>query len=73
MPKASHTVACMVLLSLSVMPALAQYNLKPTSPGEIAAADRARMEKRAACDREARTQKMTFWKRRSFVKSCIKR
>ena len=73
MPRASHAVACTVLLSLSVMPALAQYNPKPTSPGVIAAADRARMEKRAACDREARIQKLPFWKRRSFVKSCIKR
>ena len=73
MPRVSHAVACMVLLSLSVMPALAQNNPKPTSPGEIAAADSARMEKRAACDREARAQKMAFWKRRSFVKSCIKR
>ena len=31
------------------------------------------MEKRAACQREARAKKLGFLKRRSFVKDCVKR
>jgi hypothetical protein len=46
---------------------------KPRSPGEIAAADRIAMEKRAVCQREARAKKLSFMQRRTYVKSCVKR
>ena len=45
---------------------------KPRSPGEIAAADRIAMAKRAACQREAREKKLSFMQRRSYVKTCVK-
>jgi hypothetical protein len=56
--------------------ALSQTQSSPkklTSPGEIAAADRIAMEKRAACQREAREKKLSFMQRRSNVKTCVKR
>jgi hypothetical protein len=46
---------------------------KPRSPGEIAAADRIAMAKRAACQREAREKNLKFMQRRSYVKTCVKR
>ncbi|MFZ0109924.1 MAG: hypothetical protein WA445_07890 [Pseudolabrys sp.] len=46
---------------------------KPRSPGEIAAADRIAMEKRAVCQREAQAKKLSFMQRRTYVKSCVKR
>jgi len=46
---------------------------KPKSPGEIAAASRLLAEKDEYCRREAKEQKLTFLKRRSFVRECIKK
>ena len=67
-------LACAVLLSLGAFPALAQYPApKPTSPGEIAAIDKDKAEKRAACQREARAQKLSYLKRRQFVRGCVRR
>ena len=69
-----HGLACIALLLLGTAPALPQAapsNLK--SPGEIAAADRLAMEKRATCQREARAQKLGYLQRRRFVQDCIKR
>jgi hypothetical protein len=31
------------------------------------------MEKRAACQREARAKNLSFMQRRSYVKTCVKR
>jgi hypothetical protein len=42
------------------------------SPGEIAAASRLLAEKQENCRLEAKRQKLTFFKRRSFVRKCIK-
>jgi hypothetical protein len=42
------------------------------SPGEIAAASRLLAEKQESCRLEAKRQKLPFFKRRSFVRSCIK-
>jgi hypothetical protein len=58
---------------MATVPVLSQTSSKPRSPGEIAAADRIAMEKRATCQREARAKKLAFLQRRSFVKDCIKR
>jgi len=73
----SHLVrifAGTVLLLLAASPAFSQYPApKPNSPGEIAAADRDATEKRAACQREARAQKLSYLKRRQFVRGCVKR
>ena len=67
-------LACLSLLLLSTAPAISQSApSKPRSPGEIAAADRRAMEKRAACQREARAEKLSFLQRRRFVQNCIKR
>ena len=42
------------------------------SPGEIAVASRLLAEKQESCRVEAKRQKLTFLKRRSFVRSCMK-
>ena len=74
MPQLLRIFACTVLLSLAGSPAFSQYPApKPTSPGEIAAADRAATEKRAACQREARAQKLSYVKRRQYVRGCVRR
>jgi len=66
--------ACAVLLSFVSMSAFAQYPApKPTSPGEMAAIDKDKAEKRAACLREARAQKLGYFKRRQYVRNCTKR
>jgi hypothetical protein len=66
--------ACAVLLSFVFFSAFAQYPApKPTSPGEMAAIDKDKAEKRAACQREARAQKLSYLKRRQFVRNCNRR
>jgi len=52
---------------------LSQTPSKPRSPGEIAAADRIALEKRATCQREARAKKLSYLQRRRFVKDCVRR
>ena len=42
------------------------------SPGEIAAASRLLAEKQESCRLDAKRQKLTLFKRRSFVRKCIK-
>lgn len=42
------------------------------SPGAIAAASRLMAEKQESCRLEARRQKLTFFKRRGFVRRCMK-
>lgn len=56
--------ACSALFFMATVPALSQTPSKPRSPGEIAAADRIAMEKRATCQRV---------QRRRFVKDCVRR
>jgi hypothetical protein len=65
--------ACGVLFFIATAPVLSQTPSRPRSPGEIAAADRIAMEKRATCQREARAKKLNFLHRRSFVKDCVRR
>lgn len=66
-------LACSALFFMAIIPALSQTPSKPRSPGEIAAADRIAMEKRATCQREARAKKLSYMQRRRFVRDCIKR
>ena len=42
------------------------------SPGEIAAASRLMAEKQEGCRLEAKRQKLTFFKRRGFIRRCMK-
>jgi len=66
--------SCVTFLWVSLIPALAQpAPSKPRSPGEIAAADRIAMEKRAGCQREARALKLGYFDRRRYIKECMKR
>jgi hypothetical protein len=44
---------------------------KHLSPGEMAAADREKAEKTAACRAQAKKQKIALMKRRAFVKDCV--
>jgi hypothetical protein len=46
---------------------------KPRSPGEIAAASQVLILKNEACRREARAQKLGFFKRRLFMHRCLHR
>ena len=74
MPRLLRISACAALLSFVTFPAFAQYPApKPTSPGEMAAIDKDKAEKRAACQREARAQKLRYLKRRQFVRNCTRR
>lgn len=65
--------ACSALFFMATVPALSQTPSKPRSPGEIAAADRIALEKRATCQREARAKKLSYLQRRRFVKDCVRR
>ena len=74
MPRLLRISACAVLLSFVSFPVFAQYPApKPTSPGAMAAIDKDKAEKRAACQREARAQKLSYLKRRQFVRNCTRR
>jgi hypothetical protein len=74
MPRLLRLSACAVLWSFVAFPAFAQYPApKPTSPGEIAAIDKDKADKRAACQREARAQKLSYLKRRQYVRNCTRR
>ncbi len=71
----SWPVRIVMLATLAAAaPALAQTApVKPRSPGEIAGADRMAAEKRHNCEVEARAQKLSFFKRRQYVRGCIRR
>lgn len=45
----------------------------PNSSGEIAAASRLLAEKQESCRIQAKQQKLTFLKRRAFVRECMKK
>jgi hypothetical protein len=67
-------VTLAMLTAFAAMPALAQTaHVKPKNTGDIAAADKVAMEKRANCEREARVNKLSYFKRHQFVKGCIRR
>lgn len=63
-----------VVVSFGVSAATAEP-LSPASkksPGEISAASRLIAEKQESCRLEAKRQKLTLFKRRSFVRKCMK-
>jgi hypothetical protein len=74
MSRLPHIATLALLAAFALMPALAQTApVKPKNPGDIAAADKLAMEKRANCEKEARAQKLSYFKRHQFVKGCIRR
>jgi hypothetical protein len=74
MPRLLRSFSCIVFFALAIPPALSQTVLpKPASPGDMAAEDRYIAKKRANCQREAREQKLSYMKRRGFVKNCLRR
>ena len=73
MSRLPRIVTLAMLMAFAALPALAQTTLvKPKSPTEIAA-DKVAMEKRANCEKEARANKLSYLKRRQFVRGCIRR
>ena len=63
-----------ICLAVVSVPSMAQTPPpKPKSPGQIAAADRLKAEITADCRREAKAQKLSFLKRRSYIRNCVKR
>jgi hypothetical protein len=74
MSRLLRIVTLAMLTAFAAMPALAQTApVKPKNTGDIAAADKIAMEKRANCEREARVNKLSYFKRHQFVKGCIRR
>ena len=63
-----------VVVSFGVSAATAEplSAVSKKSPGEIAAASRLLAEKQESCRLEAKRQKLTLFKRRSFVRKCMK-
>jgi hypothetical protein len=67
------SAAFAVLISTGMFSVLAQSPpSKPRSPGEMAAASRRLAEKYESCRQQAREQKLTFFKRRHFIRGCVK-
>jgi hypothetical protein len=68
------SAAVFTLISIGIFPVVAQ-TLSPTgkSPGEIAAASRLLAEKQENCRHQAKEQKLTYLKRRRFVRECMQR
>ena len=74
MPKLLRLFFCATVLVAGLSPALSQTTpAKPQSPGEMSAVDKYATEKRANCEREARAKKLSYLKRRTFVRNCVKR
>ena len=65
-----------VAVALAVWPiaALAQQATGPRleSPGEISVWSTVLTQKQEYCRRQARAQKLGYWKRRRFVRDCVK-
>ena len=62
--------AAVLLTVTAASPSIAQTP-KARTPGEMAAADKAKAEKTASCRTKAKEQKLTLGKRRAFVKDCV--
>jgi len=70
---AVSSAVVVTFISLGTFSAFAQSpSPKPMSPGEIAAVSKLLAEKQENCRLQAKQQKLTFLKRRSFVRKCIK-
>jgi hypothetical protein len=68
---AISSAALVTLVAVGTSPALAQSPAAKSS-GEIAAASRLLAEKQEGCRLQAKQQKLSFLKRRSFVRGCMK-
>lgn len=69
---ASTTLAAAI--SLAAFSASAQQpSPKPKYPAEIAAASKRLAEKQEDCRRQAKQQKLSYLKRRRFIRGCMKR
>jgi uncharacterized membrane protein len=67
-------VVLVTLILLGITVALAQRpSSKPKSPGEIAPVSRLLAEKNEICRRQARKQKLHLFKRRRFIRDCVKK
>jgi hypothetical protein len=61
-----------VSVGMSTATAEPLWPVSKKSPGEIAAASRLLAEKQEGCRLEAKRQKLTLLKRRSFIRQCKK-
>jgi hypothetical protein len=64
-------VFALAALATCVAAPVRAQTAKPQSPGEMATMDRAAIQNRSACDREARAKKLSYLKRRRFVRDCV--
>jgi len=62
------------LIGFAASPAFAQSpSAKPKYPAEIAAASKRLAEKQESCRRQAKQQRLSYLKRRRFIRECIKK
>ncbi|MGO8911152.1 MAG: hypothetical protein ACLQDM_17785 [Bradyrhizobium sp.] len=66
------STAVAILVGVSTANAESPYSAPMKSPGEIAAASRHLAEKQESCRVQAKAQKLRFFKRRSFIRKCMK-
>jgi hypothetical protein len=67
--------AAVALTAFAAAPAFSQTapEKMKKSPGEMATMDRATVQNRATCQREAKEQKLNYLQRRRFIKNCMNR
>jgi hypothetical protein len=65
----------MALTACTAAPAFSQSapEKSKVSPGTMATIDRAAIQNRAACEREAKALKLGYFKRKRFIKNCMSR
>jgi hypothetical protein len=66
------SAVAVLLVGISAANAESLAPASKKSPGEIAATSRLLTEIQESCRLEAKRQKFTFFKRRSFMRKCIK-
>ena len=66
------SAAAVISVGISAATAEPLSPVSKKSPGEIAAASRLLAEKQESCRLEATRQKLALFKRRSFVRQCMK-
>jgi epoxyqueuosine reductase QueG len=67
-------LSAVAVISVGISAANAELPSPPSkkSPGEIATVSRLLVQKQENCRLEAKLQKLTFFKRRSFIRKCMK-
>jgi hypothetical protein len=68
-------VVAVALTAFAAAPAFSQSAPENSrkNPGSMATIDRAAIQNRAACEREAKERKLGYFKRKTFIKNCMKR